>query len=201
MRKPILFLVAILSLMVSTSAFAINEPQYANYHIKRGTGGNPADAARTVRLVRYGQNSADGATVNSGDAVVWSTISDDGITVNHTTTSADGAFAGIACVSIQSGDVQAGSAYDDVGRRNWGWIVVDGYVRANVSAGGTNAHTLGDAFITSTDAGRITASPFRANATQISVSEISKMIVGKGGFFFDSVTAANTVEDVYVKAE
>lgn len=197
MRKQLSLLVAILGLLVSTSAYAINNPDMANYEIRRGTGGQQADAQRSVRLVRFGNRGANVSSLVSGDVVIWDTLSDDGVTIATTTTSADGAIAGIVCTTIPTADGSANTAFDDQGRRNWGYIITSGKADANVGAGGTNSNSIGDSFITSTDAGKITGVPALPSVG----SKAESIAKARGGFFFDAGDTTSTTVEVYVRLE
>ena len=128
-----------------------------------------------------------------------SNVSDDGITIGTTTTSADTAFAGILATSISSGDATSTSFRDDRGRRNWGWVIVHGPANANVTAGGTSAHSVGDPMITSTDVAKVTT--YRNETLPTLGKTILVQAYAAKGYFMDAAVAANTVEEVFVMAE
>lgn len=198
MKKSFMFLMASL-LMYSGIAFAgYAEPSYSANKINNKAD-NQKEAYREIMLVRFGEDGVNGASIASGDAVVWSTVSDDGVTVAFTTTSADQAFAGIACTAIQTADSVDATVYsDDAGRRNWGYIVVYGKADANVTAGGQSGATVGTSFITSTDSGKITG---MQTGTTTAIEPAIRQAAARGGFFFDTASAAATVVEVFVKAE
>lgn len=200
MKKLYSLFLAALLVAVSVPAFAIDDPTFANYIKKRAEGAKFADASRGVRLVRFSNNGLNASSLVSGDAVVWDTVSDDGVSVRTTTTSADGAFAGIVCTTIPTSDASTGtSAYDDLGRRNWGWIVVEGFMTARATAGGTNGNSAGDIFITSTDSGVITTlENAGGNST---ANQIQRAVRGRGGFFFDAGDGSSTTYEVYVQRQ
>lgn len=195
MRKLNLFFFALLlTFGLSVPAFAYDNPEYANYKVLRGEGGRVSDTVRLVKLVRNSNAGPSTASVSSRDAVIYDVTSDDGVSITLTTTSADGAFAGIACTSIPSSDATAGnSAGDDEGRRNWGWIVVHGKADAKVTAGGTNGAGVKQVFITSTDSGAITG-PNTADAIGS-----GKVYSAGGGFFFDAADTTSTSVEVFVE--
>src|SRR3990167_10855282 len=90
-------------------AHAVNEPTLQGWDNKSkfaqqvpGAGGSTQTTV--LKFVRYGESAENGAQIVSGDAVVYDSISDDGITIDLTTTSADGAFAGLAVVTIPTSD-------------------------------------------------------------------------------------------------
>ena len=185
-------------------AHAVNEPTLQGWDNKSkfaqqvpGAGGSTQTTV--LKFVRYGESAQNGAQIVSGDAVVYDSISDDGITIDLTTTSADGTFAGLAVVVIPTSDsTTVTSAFSDVGRRNWGWILVHGRASANVTAGGTNNNAVGDILITSSDAGKVTT---LVNTGTPTAADNYKGTRGRGGFFFDAADGSSTVVDVFVRAE
>jgi hypothetical protein len=194
--KKIKFLVLafLLAFSYAAPAFAIDDPDYANVIKLRGTGGRAGDSTRLIKLVRNSNAGPSTASISSRDAVIYDTTSDDAVSVTLTTTSADGAFAGIACTSIQSSDATSGtSVYDDEGRRNWGWIVVHGKADAKVTAGGTNGAAAKQVFITSSDSGAITG----PNASDAVAS--GKVYSASGGFFFDTADTTSSAVEVFVE--
>lgn len=195
MRKLSFFL--ILALFVTTlgvgSAWAVGDPNSIGIK-KRTTGARQGEAVRVFKLVRHSASTPNDAGIVSEDVVVYDTISDDGITVRLTTTSNDGAIAGIAVMTIETSDATTGtSAFDDEGRRNWGYILVHGPMTASIGAGAINAAGVGAPFITSSDAGQVTG--FQgAPPTGDLDNEAS------GGFFMDAATSGTAV-DVFVELE
>lgn len=188
--------------MFSASVAYADEPSFETTMIKRQAGSRQAAPVRVIKLVRFVAQGPDVASVLSGDVVVYSTVSDDGVSIDRTTVSADGAVAGIACTTIRTSDsTGSASAQDDAGRRNWGWIVVHGPMTAKVSAGGTNGHAAGDMWITSTDSGAITGVVNSTVTTGASTNEVVKIARGKGGFFFSAANASSTTAEVFVSLE
>ena len=180
--------------------YAIDEPSIAAWENKsRATG--DSQPVRVLKMVRNQARGQDTATLASGDAVSYSTVSDDGITIGVSTVSGDAAFAGILATAIPTADSDSVRFQDDRGRRNWGWSIVHGPANAAVTAGGTNGHSAGDLLITSEDDGKVTTLELRNGATLVSTAEMRKVVGGRGGFFFDAVTAANTREEVFVELE
>lgn len=198
--KKIIALALFLGLVYGGVAFATSTPESAGY-IKRSVGGGQDQPTRGYVLVRNPVLNDGTITgiISVGSAVVWDTTSDDGVTVQLTTTSGDNAFAGIAVTSIPTSD-NANCAYlsDDIGRRNWGYIQVYGmYERARVTAGGTNGHTAGYGFITSSDKGAIT---FGVVANSDADNALL-MAQGCGGFFYDAASTTATTAEVFIKNE
>lgn len=207
MKKIILALSLIM--FSSGVAFALDNPSDVG-EIKKVRGSDQATPTKVYKLVRYVRNGVNDVAVVSGDALVYSTVSDDGVSVNLTTTSGDNAFAGIAVTAIQSSDsLTTTSATDDIGRRNWGYIQVHGPCLAKVTAGGTNGNSAGDLFITSTDSGAITgmqgATVSGDNAsTTSSNTNLTRTIrnaASSGGFFLDAGDGTTTMAEVQVEAE
>lgn len=201
MKKLILILLTFG--MLSGTAFA-GPPETDILSEKKGLGGRrQGDQAAVIVLVRNSGASASSTALNivSADAVVYDTNSDDGVSVRLTTTSADGALAGIAVTAITSSDATSGtSAFDDNGRRNWGYILVHGRCLAKTSAGGTNGNNIGDAFITSVDSGAITTFAL-LNSDAGGVNSALKTSTATGGFFYDAAVAGATFAEVQVDLE
>ena len=201
MRKLLLSF-TLLTFAFGGVAFAVDLPSDVGM-IKRATGSSQSTPTRVYKLVRFGSNTTEGSvqTISAGEAVVYDTISDDGVTIRRTTTSADVAFAGIAVTSIPTSDALTGTtAADDSGRRNWGYIIVHGPTTAAIALAGTNGHAAGDPFITSTDSGRVTT--FAASSAFPSNGErLVKQTGAIGGFFFDASDTTSTSIEVFVKAE
>lgn len=202
MKKLIFSLLSFV--VISSQAFAFtNPPEPTVIAEKKGVSGRKqGDQAAVVVLVRNSHSAPSTATINSGDAVVWDTNSDDGVTVRHTTTSADGAFAGIAVTAILSSDATSGtSAQDDAGLRNWGYILVHGKTHANVTAGGTNGQAIGGAMITSTDAGKVTSIEQITTNDPTGLRPYVRAIGNRGGFFYDAADTSSTSVEVQVTLE
>lgn len=206
MRKLYILAVAIFAITLSQPAFAINEPSFANQEKKSMPGALQGEPIRVVKLVRYSTRGNSTTSLTSGDAVVYDTVSDDGISVRRTTSSGDGAFAGITAVTILTADSNASSAFDDAGLRNWGWIVVHGPMVANAGTGGTNGNAVGDFFITSVDAGSVTTLELSRGIAGVTVdtavmrSEL-KRTAAAGGFFLDAADGTSTSYEVFVENE
>lgn len=212
MRKLYSFLLAASLLCVASPVFAIPEPTFSNMQKKEGVGFKLGEPVRIVRLVRNAENGQNGASIVSGDAVIFSAVSDDGVSVVLTTTSADGSFAGIAATTIQTSDsTSTATAFDDNGRRNWGWVVVYGKTTAKVSEGGTNGNGVGDPMITSKDSGAVTSLELAGGVAVFSGTNVSldnstirreiKAGNANGGFFMDAAAATGTSVDVFVTLE
>lgn len=188
---------------------AIPNPSFVNsdgeqepYQVKKGPGGRQSAPARVVVLVRWARAESDTAALASGDPVVWSGVSDDAVTIDTTTTSADAAFAGILVTPINTADQgNVTSAADDEGKGNWGYMIVYGPAQANVG-NGHNAATAGEPFFTSTDAGDITAWSSDSYAVHGNSQTIEDAATAKaGGIFLDAVTTGDTAVEVFVQNE
>lgn len=201
--KKILSILSLLTL-VTLPAFAIDDPQFTNVMELRGRGAGQATSPRIIKLVRNAREGDFNTSFSSGDAVAYSLVSDDGVTVDYTTTSGDATFAGICATTINSSDASTGTtAADDVGRRNWGWIIVHGSAIANIRAGGTNNNNAGDFFITSGDASVITTPISFDSGANIAygLNQIKRVTTGKGGFFYDAAGTGPTTTSVEVFVE
>ena len=185
-----LALVAVMAL-IATPSYAANGP-YDIGEIK-GTPRRQGEPVRTYKLIRFSTRGPNIASLASNDVVVYDTNSDDSVSVRTTTTSADAAIAGVVQMTIQSADSNATSAFDDAGKRNWGYILVHG--PAKVSIGTGSSFTVGQAWMTSADAGKAGnwAAP-TAYDTKMSNSPV-------GGFFYDTATASDTTAEVFVRLE
>lgn len=200
--KKLSFLFILALVLGAGQAYAIDEPTIRGWKNKSDQAQHTWDQTTILKFVRNGQMGANTTSIQSGDAVVYSAFSDDGVSVMLTTTSADGGFAGIAVTPIPTCDQSSVTTWrDDIGRRNWGWVLVHGKTFAKVTAGGSNGHAAGDFFITSADSGAITTISNRANATLPVTAGGAREIAASGGIFLDAATAANTVEEVFVRAE
>ena len=201
-KLNLIALLLISGLIVSSSAYATTPNPDQPGIVKKLTGTTGWEPTRVYKLVRNASRDANTSGIVSRDVTVYSTISDDGVTVTLTLSSADTAVAGIAVTTIETSDATGtdNSAQADYGRRNWGWIQVHGPTFARVKAGGANGALAGDAWITSRDLGAITAFPtLVSNANSITVA--GKSAAARGGFFFDDVAAADTQAEVFVNLE
>lgn len=216
MRKFILSLAAfIFAAGITSQAFAYDDASFKAWHNKsmESEAAGQGTPVRVLKFVHYASADANATSLLSGDVVVYDTVSDDGVTVTRSITSGDGAIAGIVVTTIPSCDnTTATSAQSDRGRRNWGWIIVHGPATATISAGGTNAHAIGDPFIVSRDEGRITALENIIISTDSSVVYNSahlralwlrqvKAAGNSGGFFQDTSDGTSTTADVFVRIE
>lgn len=198
MRK---YLILVLSIcFFGGVASAYEDPSIAGWDNKSkyaqqaGRGGSrPVVTLKWVRLANTGINAT---SVVSGDALIYDIVSsDDGITVRRTTTSADGAFAGIAVTTILTADTA--STFDvqsDIGKRNWGWIAVHGPVMATTGAGAGNGRSAGEACITSTDSTIITG-------YQTTNDAIGYQRGGLKCIFMDTPTASSSSTKVFLSNE
>lgn len=187
--------------VIATSgvALAVDSPTSVG-EMKKVKGSDQAEPTRVFKLVHNDDRGANGASLVSGDIVVYSATADNGVTISRTNTSADGAIAGIVVTTIPTQDTGAASgSIEDVGRRNWGFILVHGPGSVNVTAGGSNAAVAGSPLLTSTDAGK--AATANSTASVGAASRAEAIAIGKGGFFYDTVAASETVADVQVNLE
>lgn len=200
LKSLVLSLVAVIAL--AGVSYGYDNPTLDTYQIKKNAGGRASSSTRIVKLVRNSEQGQNSVAIASGDVVVYDTNSDDGVTVRLTTTSADGAIAGIAVTSIPTSDTVQNSAADGDGMRNWGWIIVHGKANAKVGAGGANGNAIGDVVITSTDSGAVTTFRDLANPTAVATAAgVNRAVTGRGGFFLDAADASSTTSEVFVNLE
>lgn len=202
MRKHILIALSILFLGTSGLAYAYSTPSAVG-EIKKVRGADQGEQTRVFKLVRYVEQAQNGASIVSGDAVVYSTVSADGISVTRSSTSADGAFAGIAVTTIPTSDVVQNNVNDGNGQRNWGYIQVHGMTTANITAGGAANCSAGDSFITSADAGQVSCFQV-AQTAYLDGGQLN--VLGRrnarGGFVYAApVAATSTTLQVQVEKE
>lgn len=194
--KKLLFAAFAAALFVSSVSYAgVPDPTVPGIK-KREVGARQSEPIRVFKLVRFPRltSGVNTAALASGDVVVYDTVSDDGISVCTTTSSHDNAVAGICVTTIQTIDIAAGGiAADQEGYRNWGWIIVHGPAFAKTTLGAGSGVVANDMWITSTDAGAV------GYVTSGQVNGIHYQ--GAGGFFFDTGSATDTQEKVFVRLE
>lgn len=211
MKKSIYAVLMVAALLaIHTEAFAIgaagrDTPATSGARLENNVDGKEWDAPKVITLVRWPFNNNGGVSQTnvaapvSGDVVIYDFVTaDDGVTIRKTSTSADGAVAGVLVTSIQTSDSAEGtSSTFDSGRRNWGYMMIHGPVIANLTASGGNGCSTGDAAITSTDVGKVTTlenDGISPNFAQV------KAAGNKVGVFMDSCSSATT-NRVFVEAE
>ena len=190
-------------LLAPVAAYAVPEPTFETWSTKSSQVGKQGNPVRVLKLIRMASRDANTVSAASGDVVVYDKTSDDGVTVAHTTTSADGAIAGILATSVATADGASTKAQDDAGHRNWGWMVVHGPMTANVIAGGTNGNSAGHRFITSRDTAAVSTfedlGTFTVDAA--AVEQATRTAGSTGGFFYDAADTTSTTVDVFVELE
>lgn len=209
MKKSILMsLLAVFALgTVSFAATTSNRnpiPEPSGNGIKYSTlrvGASEDDPIRVFKLVRFSTSGANQAAVVSGDALVYDTNSADGVSVRYTTTSADGSFAGFAVTTIQSADPGSTVAADDIGHRNWGWVVVHGPALCNITAGGSNGAAAGNPIITSKDSGQSTTPEAIIGNAAANISNAANTAGATNGFVMVAPASATATQmKVFVKS-
>lgn len=194
MKKRLISLIAILSLVGGSLAFASVVSNTKGPGDILGQGKQIYEPGKIFRIVRYvpAGGNANHPTLTADSVLVWDTTSDDGVTVTTTTTSPDSAVAGVAPVAILTPDVLGRTVSADAlyGGRNWGWLQTYGLCTVNVDA--TNSVVAGGAIGTSTTPGSV--GPYTASTT-----DTTKM--GKLGFAFDTGAAAVTGLDAFVNLD
>ena len=164
-----------------------------------GQGQFPSDPGRTFRLVRYvptgGNDNIPSLTADS--AVIWSRVSDDGVTITTTTQTTDSGFAGIVPNAISTPDFGAlgATVSADIGRRNWGFLQTYGLSQGTMNTVGSVA--AGDAIGCAGEAGRIGRF---ATGTTASASDNSATL-GNMGFALDAIAASGTNGAIFLRCE
>ena len=200
MRK-LIRLLAVISLVAFTAGIAYAIPQPSDPGDLKGPIGNRKSTPRKVyHLVRYAEQAQNAVPIASGEVVVWDMLSDDAVTIDVTTTSADNSVAGIAVTSIETADAVGNSAFDHESNRNWGYIQVYGKALARVQRGGANNNTAGAPFITSTDSGAITTLEGVLSSDSVRRNIVNGL--AEGGFFMDAADAGTEERvEVFVQLE
>jgi hypothetical protein len=228
MKKILCLTLALL--LVCGVAFAVQSGK----NVSPGTGiqvqqgGYDFDPPKTFRLVRFVQRDAVDLTITgpgtdvgiSPDAIViWSTLSNDGVTVTTTRVTDDSRVAGISRSYMLQQKTAGNSARDDYGQGNWGWIQTYGVSTVTMSSSVTIANILsGDALGTGSTAGgadifQYTGDiPSTARYTNYANGEESAsgsypvldsnaQHCGKAGFFMNSASASEQGVAVFLKCE
>ena len=100
--------------------------------------GYRGDPHRIFRLVHVSPDNNDSDGLAAGSVVCWDNSLDDGVSVELTTTSGDGAVAGVLVTAVISNDTAAAqiTASDDPsGNANWGWLQTYGLSLENPTVG------------------------------------------------------------------
>lgn len=201
MKKNLSFFLAVVSL-VGFAGVAHARPEPADpgeYHGSIGV--KEYTPTKRYVIVRYAEQAQNALAIYSGDVVVWDSNSDDGVTVDVTTNSFDGAIAGIAVTSLETADSIGNTAADHAGRRNYGVIQVYGRALANIVSASVNSAAVGDPFGTSKVAGQITTfEAFTADEAGV-ITEAIEAATGAGGFFYDTPASGDRQAEVFIRLE
>ena len=192
MRKVLFISLAILLVAGVAFAYPVQSPGHGD---KLGQGGLASDPHKIFRLVRYvgATNDISELTLTADSVVVWDCISDDGITVTTSTTSGDNAVAGIVPIAILTPEALGNTAFQDIGKRNWGWLQTYGLssvAKFNDSAVGSAGASFG--------VGN------QKGLAGLSQSESAAGLATAGasaGFIYDAVTASATDVEVFLKCD
>lgn len=134
-----LFLIALLAFGGAVTVMA-EQPTSDNYEIFGQGGAIGISAPTKVVNVRYAMSSANSHSLQSGDCVIWSTNSHDGITISACVTSNDPAFAGVLVTSILTAEGSGNSVSRN--DRNWGKMAISGYCLVKATLGSTAGRQL-----------------------------------------------------------
>jgi len=147
MKKSLIFLLAL------TLCFGLGLTTMALADVQIDKGQQRSTAAVKFFVARNGRSFDVGAggwmnngnVISSGYAVVWDTVSDDGVSIAYTGTSHDARVAGIAMDNITGSSRDYNAASDD-GYANWGRVQCWGrYSAAQYDGSGVVDAAGGDA--------------------------------------------------------
>lgn len=200
MKKLKLLSLALVAVMLVGVTPAFAGGPYNIGEIK-GTPRKQGEPVRTYKLVRFSTRGPNIASLASNDVVIYDLASDDSVSVRTNTASAEAAVAGIVDMTILTPDSASTSAFDDAGKRNWGYIIVHGPAKAKVTAGGTNGNVAGQGWITSRDAGAITGLETVTSSDATSMTNQNKVAIAAGGFFYATADSSSTSVPVFVRLE
>ena len=195
MKKILLLVLALTFVCVGVS--------FAEIQIDRG---QTKDTSKSVFFVgRYARTVAiatSGNEISADRVVIWDSTSNDGVTVNYSTTSFDALVAGVSIDRIP-GSSRDYTAASDLNYDNWGRIRAYGR-HASVSFDG--ATPIGASGVTGAPAGsRVAQSAVRGRATVYrgASEDITTSIVGASrdsfGVLLETVVATDGVADIFVK--
>jgi len=155
-----------------------------------GQGGFPSDAHKIYRLVRNPMCGTSVVGLTADTVVIWDTVSDDGVTVTLSTTSADTRVAGVVVNTIATADYSQ-TAANDIGKRNWGYIQTYGLGTVQVSdqGGWPVGATVGCASLET------------GHATGVVPSTTDVQANGILGFGMDAVAAGASDAEVFIRCE
>lgn len=141
-------------LLIAVLLLLVGSTSYATVQIENGA--NRSDNKSVFVVARFARQIAFPSVISKDKIVVWDATSNDGVTVNTTTTSHDALVAGITMDEIP-GSSRDNSAVRDEGYSNWGRVRVYGHHVGLVAVGdakaGGVASAAGDRFSTSSTAG------------------------------------------------
>ncbi len=184
----------LLALLVLSGGSAFGYQDDGNVNNKEISGGTAADPIRVYELVRYGESGANASSISAGDVVVWSLVSDDGVTIGlNSVVGAFGAVlsndavAGVAVGTIPTAETAGNTAVADLGRRNWGYIQTYGYNSAVKVDGST---------ILAGSGLRASADPRRAGIGSAATGSVGG---GPLGFAFDATSASSDAAEVFIR--
>lgn len=122
-----IFSLTLAFLIMFLSGMALNgNKAFADVQIDSGQ--EKSTTKRVFFIGRYARTNAiatNGNVISTDRVVVWDSVSDDGVTVNLSTTSYDALVAGVTLDEIP-GSSRDNSAANDLGYNNWGRILVYG---------------------------------------------------------------------------
>ena len=197
MKKLIVVFFA-LSVLFLTGGLVNNA--FAELQVDRGQ--EKSAAKRVFFVARYARTNAlatSGNVISTDRVVVWDSVSDDGVTVDMSTTSHDALVVGVTLDEIP-GSSRDNSTTLDLNYSNWGRILVYGRVSAvswDQSMVDTNsvAVPIGSRVsVSARNAGAVGA--FRQISSDVVNSSVSR---DSFGVLLDSPAAGDKTADIFVK--
>lgn len=151
---------------------------------------------------RYARTTAiatSGNMISKDRIVVWDKVSNDGVTVDYSTTSNDSMVAGVAMDNIP-GSSRDSSAVSDVGASNWGRIQVWGR-HADVS---WDQSTVGGASALCSTGTLVGVSARNAGAAGMFIKTSADTVraavsTDSAGFLLESPAASDKTVDIFLK--
>lgn len=148
---------------------------------------------------RYARDAAFPSVISSGKVVVWDSTSNDGVTVNTTTTSYDGLAIGITIDTIPASS-RDNSAANDEGYNNWGRVQVWGRAAAVSFDSGATTCVAGSKVGAHSAAGESTLFALSALSDDITVAARHMPNLSRDyiGVTLEACAAGNKDIDVFV---
>jgi len=132
MKKLLSFVIAALlvgAVNVHAAVNSVPKPASEGVIYEHPVGAKIGTPRTVVIPVRYSCRSANAATAQSGDVVVWDLTSADGVTISLCSVNNAISYAGVLVTDI----LTAENSETDHSQRNWGYMAIKGYCLAKVT--------------------------------------------------------------------